>query len=98
MPKLIFRLPFFFVFSYFRVFVIKIRDSGFAVRRLWPLLGLVLLAGADAPPTWRPGPLLRLTRDGLEKERPGWAPRGRRLVCARHGAGGMPVWRCLAGT
>jgi TolB protein len=57
------------------------------------LLGLGLLAGADAPPNGQLGSLIRLTRDGLEKERPSWAPDGRRLLFARHASGGMQVWQ-----
>ena len=61
-------------------------------------LGLLLLTGADAPPERKPGPLIRLTRDGLEKERPSWAPDGRRLLFARHESGGMQVWQYVLDT
>ena len=49
---------------------------------------------ADRPP----GPLLRLTNDGLDKERPCWAPDGRGLLFARHDSGGMHVWQYVLDT
>jgi TolB protein len=68
-------------------------------RPLWPVwVGFILLAGADDPPALKPGPLLRLTSDGLDKERPSWAPDGRRLLFARHEAGGMHVWQYVLDT
>jgi TolB protein len=72
-----------------------------AIRRCpsWPgCLVIVLLMGGDPQTEWRPGPLLRLTRDGLDKERPCWAPDGRRLLFARHDSGGMHVWQFLLDT
>src|SRR6478735_7654225 len=70
--------------------------------KIWPYgsacLGLVLLTGADAPPEREPGPLVRLTRDGLEKERPNWAPGGGRLLFGRHESGGMQVWQYVLDT
>lgn len=68
-------------------------------RRLWAAwLGLGLLTGAGAPPDPHGGPLLRLTRDGLDKERPCWAPDGRRLLFARHDSGGTHVWQYVLDT
>src|SRR6185437_2994544 len=61
-------------------------------------LGLLLLLGADAPPVGKPGPLLRLTHDGLDKERPSWSPDGRVLLFARHERGGMHVWQYVLDT
>src|SRR5262249_35773590 len=43
---------------------------------------LVLVAGSGADLDL--GPLVRLTSDGLDKQRPSWAPDGRRLLYARH--------------
>ncbi len=37
--------------------------------------------------------LLRLTHDGLEKQRPSWSPDGRLLAFARHEAGGAHIWQ-----
>jgi TolB protein len=52
-------------------------------------LGLALLCGlADGPR--RP---VRLTTDGLPKQRPKWSPDGRRLAFARHEAGGTHIWQ-----
>jgi TolB protein len=56
-------------------------------------LAVIVLAGADDLAAIEPGPLLRLTRDGLDKERPNWSPDGRRLLFARHESGGMNVWQ-----
>src|SRR5436305_6602039 len=42
-----------------------------------------------------PGPPVRLTRDGLDKQRPAWAPDGRRLLFARHESDGAHIWQYL---
>jgi TolB protein len=62
--------------------------------RLLASLALVSLPGADAPPA-RLAPLVRLTRDGLDKQRPSWAPDGRRLLFARHEPDGAHIWQYL---
>jgi TolB protein len=53
------------------------------------ILGLALLAvaadGPEAP--------VRLTTDGLDKQRPSWSPDGRQLAFARHEAGGTHIWQ-----
>jgi TolB protein len=68
-------------------------------RLLWLAgLGLVLTAGAGGPPGVKPGPLLRLTHDGLDKQRPSWSPDGRRLLFARHERGGMHIWQYVLDT
>jgi TolB protein len=62
---------------------------------------LLLLAGAvptlppgpGEPPAAKLGPLVRLTHDGLDKQRPSWAPGGRRLLFARHESGGSHIWQ-----
>lgn len=61
-------------------------------------LGIALLLSGPTSPEPEPGPLLRLTRDGLEKERPCWSPDGHRLLFARHDSGGMHVWQYLLET
>lgn len=60
------------------------------------LAGLTLIAlSAPAEPGPKMGPLVRLTRDGLDKERPTWSPDGRGLLFARHESGGMQVRQYL---
>jgi TolB protein len=54
---------------------------------------LALLAAADRSGTLRLGVLVRLTHDGLDKERPSWAPGGRRLLFARHESAGSQIWQ-----
>jgi TolB protein len=49
--------------------------------------------GNDKPDLVAPGALLRLTRDGLDKQRPSWAPDGRRLLFARHESDGAHIWQ-----
>jgi TolB protein len=41
------------------------------------------------------GPLVRLTADGLDKQRPSWAPDGRRLLFARHTSDGAHIWQYI---
>ena len=67
-------------------------------RPLWPACLGLLLAAAGGLAAQEPGPLLRLTRDGLDKQRPCWAPDGRRLLFARHERGGMHVWQYVLDT
>ena len=55
--------------------------------RAFALLGLVLAAGDD------PRPLVRLTTDGLVKQRPSWSPDGKRLAFGRHEVGGTHIWQ-----
>jgi TolB protein len=52
-------------------------------------LGFVLLCGGADGPT-RP---VRLTTDGLPKQRPNWSQDGRLLAFARHEAGGTHIWQ-----
>ena len=60
---------------------------------------LKLLAGAEAPQAKdRSATLHRLTRDGLDKERPSWSPDGRRLLYGRHESGGSHVWQFVLDT
>lgn len=40
-----------------------------------------------------PGEIVRLTTDGLDKQRPAWSPDGRRLLFARHEGGGTAIWQ-----
>jgi TolB protein len=61
---------------------------------------LALLAPADAGDVrgtreFRLGRLIRLTHDGLDKERPAWSPDGRRLTFARHEKDGAHIWQYL---
>ena len=58
-------------------------------------LSLALLPGADGPAPVRLGPLVRLTRDGLNKQRPSWDRVGRHLLFARHASDGSQVWQYL---
>jgi TolB protein len=60
----------------------------------WPALA----TGFNDPASHAPGSLRRLTHDGLDKERPSWAPDGRRLLFARHDSGGMHVWQYVLDT
>jgi TolB protein len=61
------------------------------------LVVLALLTGSDAPaPAPAPVPregLIRLTHDGLDKQRPSWAPDGRQLLFARHTSDGAHIWQ-----
>lgn len=56
---------------------------------------LTVLAGADPPLAARRGPLVRLTHDGLDKQRPCWSPDGKRLLFARHEPDGINIWLYL---
>ncbi len=58
------------------------------------MIGLTLIppCAADEPTQDATRSLLRLTRDGLETQRPNWSPDGRRLLYARHEADGAHVW------
>src|SRR5687767_13698644 len=38
------------------------------------------------------GPVVRMTRDGLEKQRPHWSPDGKQLLYARYEADGGQIW------
>jgi TolB protein len=68
-----------------------------ARKRLGPLpivMALaVTLAAAKPAGTIPLGPLIRLTTDGLDKQRPAWSPDGRRLTFARHERGGVHIWQ-----
>ena len=48
--------------------------------------------GALAVNTSEPGPV-RITHDGLDKQRPSWSPDGKRLAFARHESGGSRIWQ-----
>jgi TolB protein len=61
-------------------------------------IGLTLSGASDPPPGPERGALVRLTRDGLGKERASWSPDGRRLLFARHEPGGMQVWQYVLDT
>src|SRR5581483_11696012 len=54
---------------------------------------LAALPAADAPQPGALGRLDRLTDDGLDKQRPAWAPEGRRLLFARHTSDGASIWQ-----
>jgi TolB protein len=43
-----------------------------------------------------PAAVTRLTRDGLNKRRPSWAPDGKRLAYARHEPDGEHIWQYVA--
>jgi TolB protein len=60
---------------------------------VFAFLALLLSAGAGAPPPVLLGRLERLTHDGLDKQRPCWAPDGRRLLFARHTSDGAHIWQ-----
>ena len=57
------------------------------------VLTLAVLTGADEPAPVAFGPLVRLTHDGLDKQRPSWSPDGRRLLFARHTSDGAHIWQ-----
>lgn len=59
------------------------------------LLDALPQARAGEPEGPALGPLVRLTRDGLDKQRPSWAADGRRLLFARHEAGGTHIWQYI---
>jgi len=54
---------------------------------------LALLCGSDEPALVKLGPLLRLTRDGLDKLRPSWAPDGRTVLYARREPDGLQIYQ-----
>jgi TolB protein len=58
-----------------------------------PLTILAVLSGSDGPSHFQPGPLLRLTQDGLDKLRPSWAPDGRTLLYARRERDGLQIYQ-----
>lgn len=62
---------------------------------LWALLSSSAVAG---PGGGEAESLVRLTRDGMEKERPAWAPDGRRLLFARHDPGRAQVRQYILDT
>src|SRR5262249_47725487 len=93
----------FSVISYFRAFVTSYAPREMVHPGQWwrpgpAVLTFGLMSGVAMPAEPAPGPLLRLTSDGLEKERPSWAPGGRRLLFARHDSGGMHVWQYILDT
>lgn len=55
------------------------------------IIGITLF-GLGAGPIKR-GSLVRLTTDGLDKQRPSWSPDGRRLTFARHESSGSAIWQ-----
>jgi TolB protein len=57
----------------------------------WFAAAFAFTALAAGPVDDSSPPLLRLTTDGLEKERPCWSPDGRTLLFARHEAGGTAI-------
>jgi TolB protein len=63
------------------------------------MLACLLLASAgradDSRPSAGPLPLIRHTRDGLDKQRPSWSPDGKRLAFSRHESGGTRIWQYL---
>jgi TolB protein len=63
------------------------------VRLVLVCLSLNVLPGFLGSRAVKLGPLVRLTHDGLDKERPSWAPGGRRLLFARHEPGGSQIWQ-----
>src|SRR4051812_2437326 len=70
-------------------------------RPAWPALASALLflalwrADGEEPDHLRVGALTRLTRDGLDKQRPSWSPDARLLAFTRHEAGGVHIWQYL---
>jgi TolB protein len=56
---------------------------------------LSVMVGPGEPTPLKLGPLLRLTHDGLDKQRPSWSPDGRLLLYARHEADGARIWEYL---
>jgi TolB protein len=56
---------------------------------------VLFLAGPGADLDLKLGPLVRLTSDGLDKQRPSWAPDGRRLLYARHTSDGAHIWQYI---
>ena len=56
---------------------------------------LSALAGSGQPTPPKLGPLIRLTHDGLDKQRPSWTPDGRLLLYARREPDGAQIWQFL---
>jgi TolB protein len=56
-------------------------------------LALAPLTLAEDLKTVSLGPLDRLTHDGLDKQRPSWAPDGRHLLFARQTSDGAHIWQ-----
>ena len=56
------------------------RDATFLFSTVFSALAFLQLSSPPASPT--EGPLVRLTHDGLDKQRPHWSPDGRRLLFA----------------
>ncbi len=54
---------------------------------------LSFLAKSEEPPPRKPGPLVRVTHDGLDKYRPSWSPDGRLLLFARREPDGSHIWQ-----
>jgi TolB protein len=52
---------------------------------------LTFLAGGDPPAQTAADPVMRLTSDGQDKQRPSWSPDGKHLLFARHEAGGTRI-------
>src|SRR5262249_60013530 len=58
-------------------------------------LAAACLAPGPGPVSSSPGPPTRITRDGLDKQRPCWSPDGKVLLFARHEAGGTQIRQYL---
>lgn len=75
----------------------RISNARPEVGRRFPTTRLVavclILAIASGTGTRRPGPLRRLTHDGLDKQRPAWSPDGLRIAFARQELGGLHLWQ-----
>jgi TolB protein len=53
---------------------------------------LTTLLGSHEPEPLKPNSLHRLTRDGLDKQRPSWSPDGGLLLYARRESAGSQIW------
>ncbi len=58
---------------------------------LWPCSPGLALPAPIRHQAW--AALVRLTHDGLDKQRPSWSPDGRRLLFARHEPDGSHIWQ-----
>lgn len=56
------------------------------------IAALILGPGAGA---FQPGPVVQVTRDGLDKERPSWSPDGKRLTFSRQEPDSEHMWQYL---